>query len=119
MDLTRPLSLPPTRYGSSRPCETGKPWIRQQLCTWYFNWRTETREMRVMRRVMSKMNWMILALLAVTLTAAAQQPASAPQNPQPVAATQPGQTAAQPSQTQSGQAQSGQAQANPAPPTTM
>jgi hypothetical protein len=68
---------------------------------------------------MSKMNWMILALLAVTLTAAAQQPASAPQNPQPVAATQPAQTAAQPSQNQSGQAQSGQAQTNPAPPTTM
>jgi len=72
-----------------------------------------------MRKVMSKMNWMILALLAVTLTAAAQQPASAPQNPQPVAATQPAQTAAQPSQNQSGQAQSGQAQTNPAPPTTM
>ncbi len=72
-----------------------------------------------MPKVMSNMNWMMLALLAVTLTAAAQQPASAPQNPQPVAATQPGQTAAQPSQTQSGQAQSGQAQANPAPPTTM
>src|SRR5208337_2360597 len=104
MDLTRPLSLPPTRYGSSRPCETGKPWIRQQLCTWYFNWRTETREMRVMRRVISKMNWMVLVLLAVTLTAAAQQPASAPQNPQPVAATQP---------------QSGQAQSNLAAPTTM
>jgi hypothetical protein len=44
----------------------------------------------------------------------AQQPASAPQNQQPVAATQPERTAAQPSQTQSGQAQS-----NLAPPTTM
>ena len=60
-----------------------------------------------MRKVMSNMNWMILALLAVTMTAAAQQSASAPQNPQPVAATQPS------------QAQSGQPQSNLAPPTTM
>jgi len=69
-----------------------------------------------MRKVMNNMNmnWMILALLAVTMTAVAQQPASAPQNPQPVAAAQPEQTAAQPSQ-----AQSGQAQSNLAPPTTM
>jgi Peptidase family M48 len=63
---------------------------------------------------MRTMNWMVLALLAVTMTAVAQQSASAPQNPQPVAATQPGQTAVQPSQ-----AQSGQAQTNLAPPTTM
>jgi len=73
---------------------------------------------------MSNMNWIILALLAVTMTAVAQQPASAPQNPQPVAATQPGQTAAQPSaapsgQAQSAQSQSPQAQASLAPPTTM
>jgi len=69
-----------------------------------------------MRKVMNKMNmkWMILALLAVTMTAVAQQSASAPQNPQPVAATQLEQTAAQPSQTQPEQAQ-----ANLAPPTTM
>jgi hypothetical protein len=67
-----------------------------------------------MRKVMSNMNWMVLALLAVTMTAVAQQSASAPQNPQPVAATQPGQTAVQPSQ-----AQSGQTQTNLAPPTTM
>ncbi|MGD1214419.1 MAG: M48 family metalloprotease [Terriglobales bacterium] len=60
-----------------------------------------------MRKVMSNMNWMILALLAVTMTAAAQQSASAPRNPQPVAATQPS------------QAQSGQPQSNLAPPTTM
>jgi len=78
----------------------------------------------VMREVMSNRNWIILALLAVTMTAAAQQPASAPQNPQPVAAAQPGQTAAQPSaapsgQAQSDQSQSPQAQANLAPPTTM
>jgi Peptidase family M48 len=59
-----------------------------------------------MRKV-SNMNWMILALLAVTVTAVAQQPASAPQNPQPSAATQPS------------QAQVDQAQANLAPPTTM
>ncbi|MGA2359534.1 MAG: M48 family metalloprotease [Terriglobales bacterium] len=59
-----------------------------------------------MRKVMSNMNmnWMILALLAVTMTAVAQQSASAPQNPQPVAATQPEQTAAQ---------------TNLGPPTTM
>ena len=74
---------------------------------------------RVMRKVMSNMNWMILALLAVTMTAVAQQSASAPQNPQPVAATQPEPTAAQPSAAPSGQAQSPQAQANLAPPTTM
>ena len=70
---------------------------------------------RVMREVMSTMNWMILALLAVTMTAAAQQPASTPQNPQPVAATQP--SAAPSDQAQS--AQSPQAQASLAPPTTM
>jgi hypothetical protein len=63
---------------------------------------------------MSNMNWIILALLAVTMTAVAQQSASAPQNPQSVAATQPEQTAAQPSA-----ASSGQAQASLAPPTTM
>jgi hypothetical protein len=73
---------------------------------------------------MSNRNWIILALLAVTMTAVAQQPASAPQNPQPVAAAQPGPTAAQPSAAPSGQApsdpsQSPQAQANLAPPTTM
>ena len=62
---------------------------------------------RVMSKFMSNMNWMILALLAVTMTAAAQQPASAPQNPQPVTATQPS------------QAQSGQPQSSLAPPTTM
>jgi hypothetical protein len=72
-----------------------------------------------MRKVKSTINWMFLALLAVTMTAVAQQPASAPQNPQPVAATQPQQTAAQPSQSPSGQAQSGQAPSNLAPPTTM
>jgi len=62
-----------------------------------------------MRKVMNhmNMNWMILALLAVTMTAVAQQPASAPQNPQPVAAAQPSPR------------QSGEAQSNLAPPTTM
>jgi hypothetical protein len=57
----------------------------------------------------SNMKWMIPALLAMTMTAAAQQSTSAPQNPQTTSATQPGQTTAQP----------GQAQANLAPPTTM
>ena len=61
-----------------------------------------------MRRVMSNINWMVLALLAVTMTAAAQQPASAPQNPQPVA-----RAAARPRLRQR------QAQTNLAPPTTM
>ena len=80
--------------------------------------------LEVMRDVMSNRNWIILALLAVTMAAVAQQPASAPQNPQPVAAAQPGQTAAQPSAAPSGQAQSDQSQspqgqANLAPPTTM
>ena len=63
-----------------------------------------------MRKVMNhmNMNWMVLALLAVTMTAVAQQPASAPQNPQPVAAA-----------TGRATGQSGQAQSNLAPPTTM
>src|SRR5580658_5188532 len=103
----------------------GRQWIRQQLCTWYFNSRTETLETRVMRKAMntftSSINWMVLGLLAVTLavtmTAVAQQPASAPQNPQPVAAAQPAQP--QPGQAQSGSAQSGAAQPNLGPPTTM
>ena len=63
--------------------------------------------------VMSNVNWMLLALLAVTMTmtAAAQQTAFAPHNPQTVAATQPTQTADQPSPAPSG--------ATLAPPTTM
>ena len=60
-----------------------------------------------MKKVIGNMNVVVLALLVVTMTAVAQQPASAPQNPQPVSATQPGQ--AQPSQPQT----------NLAPPTTM
>jgi hypothetical protein len=64
---------------------------------------TATRRVRrrVMQKVMSNMNWMISALLAVTVTAVAQQPASAPQNPQPAAA------------------QPAQPETNLAPPTTM
>ncbi len=57
-----------------------------------------------MQKVTNTTNWMVMALLAVTMTAVAQQPASAPQNPQPVAATQTAQTATQ---------------SNLAPPTTM
>ena len=49
-------------------------------------------------------NWMVLAVLAVTMTAAAQQSTSAPQNPQA------GQTA---------QTASLQVQTSLAPPTTM
>lgn len=60
-----------------------------------------------MRRFMSNSNWMVLALLASTMTAAAQQSASAPQNLQPASTTQSATTPAQPSQ------------ANLAPPTTM
>jgi hypothetical protein len=58
---------------------------------------------------MITMNWMVLALLALAMTAVAQQSASAPQNPQPVAATQPAPAAAQP----------GHAPSNLAAPTTM
>ena len=65
-----------------------------------------------MNTLVSKMNWMVLALLAVSLTAAAQQSAPAPQNPQPAAATQPAQAQASPTQ-------AGQAAANLGPPTTM
>lgn len=57
-----------------------------------------------MQKVTNTMNWMVLALLALTMMAVAQQSASAPQNPQPVAATQTTQTATQ---------------SNLAPPTTM
>jgi hypothetical protein len=88
----------------------GRQWIRQQSYTWYFNWRIETLEMRVMRKMTGTINWMILALLALTLTltltAAAQKSASAPQNPQSAAVTQPAQTASQPP-------------VNLGPPTTM
>ncbi len=56
---------------------------------------------------MRNMKWMVLALLAVTTMAVAQQPASAPQNQQAVSTTQPG------------PAQSAPAPANLAPPTTM
>jgi hypothetical protein len=56
---------------------------------------------------MSNSNWVVLALLAATMTATAQQSASAPQNLQPASTTQSATTPAQPSQ------------ANLAPPTTM
>ncbi|MGA7138734.1 MAG: M48 family metalloprotease [Terriglobales bacterium] len=72
-----------------------------------------------MRNVMPTMNWIILALLAVSMTAAAQQPASAPQNPQSASATQADQTPAQPSSASSSQAPAAQAPVNLAPPTTM
>jgi hypothetical protein len=65
-----------------------------------------------MSKSMSSLNCTVLALLVFAVTAAAQQSAPAPQNPQPVAATQP-------SQSPSAEAQSGPAQANLAPPTTM
>src|SRR5260370_2881346 len=41
MDWMKLPQPQPTRCASSRPRETGRPWIRQQLCTWYFNWRTD------------------------------------------------------------------------------
>src|SRR5580658_1158435 len=74
--------------------------------------------MRVMRRVKrnvtSNRNWMILALLAVATTAVAQQPASAPHTPPPVASTK-----AAPTATQSSPSAATQADSNLAPPTTM
>ncbi len=60
-----------------------------------------------MKKVIGNMNVVVLALLVVTMTAVAQQPASAPQNPQPVSTTQPGQGQPSPPQT------------SLAPPTTM
>jgi len=65
------------------------------------------------------MNWIILALLALTMTAVAQQPASAPQNPQPAPAAQPDPTSARPSSAPSSQTPPAQAPVNLAPPTTM
>ena len=60
-----------------------------------------------MRRFMSNSSWMVLALLASTMMATAQQSASAPRNLQPASTTQSATTPAQPSQ------------ANLAPPTNM
>ena len=54
---------------------------------------------RVMRKVMGNMNWLVLALAAMTITAVAQQPASAQQNLQAVSAPLPGQAQAAPDQT--------------------
>jgi hypothetical protein len=48
---------------------------------------------------MGNMNWLVLALVAMTIMAMAQQPASAPQNSQAVSATQPGAAQAGPNQT--------------------
>src|SRR5208282_226817 len=109
MDWMKRRWLPLTRCALSRLRKTGSRWIRQQLCTWYFNWRTETLEISVMRKLMSNMQWTVLALLTISLAAVAQQSAAAPQNPQAVA-VQPGaaQSSAAP-----------QASQNLAPPTTM
>ena len=54
---------------------------------------------RVMRKVMGNMNWLVLALAAMTTTAVAQQSASAQQNLQAVSAPLPGQAQAAPDQT--------------------
>ena len=64
---------------------------------------------KAMNMFTSNMNWLALALLAATMSAGAQDAASAPQNQQPVAATQP-------AQSQAGQAQPTAPQG---PPTTM
>jgi hypothetical protein len=48
---------------------------------------------------MGNMNWLVLALAAMTITAVAQQPASAQQNLQAVSAPLPGQAQAAPDQT--------------------
>jgi len=54
---------------------------------------------RVTRNVMGNVNWLVLALAAMMITAVAQQPASAQQHPQAVSATQPGTAQAAPDQT--------------------
>src|ERR1039458_6955815 len=54
---------------------------------------------RLMRKVMGNMNWLVLALAAMTITAVAQQPASAQQNLQAVSAPLPGQAQAAPDPT--------------------
>src|ERR1700692_1006919 len=59
--------------------------IPPRSCTLYFNWHIELLEMRVMRN----MKWMVLVLLTMSLAAAAQQSAAAPQSPQSVSAAQP------------------------------
>jgi hypothetical protein len=86
-------------------------WIRQQLCTWYFNWRIETLEIESyaeVEHVMSSMNWMVLALLAVNHDGSG--PAAGVRAAEPTAGcgnrspSEPGYSSAQ---------------ANLAPPTTM
>jgi Peptidase family M48 len=62
---------------------------------------------RVMRNDRRNVNWLVLALLAVTMTASAQPPTPSPENAQVVAASQPGQTPI------------ALAQSTLAPPTTM
>src|SRR4030081_2030533 len=62
---------------------------------------------RFMPGVMRNSNWTVLALLAMTMTSAAQQPASATQNVQSAAVTQPASISTQ------------TPPANLAPPTTM
>src|ERR1700688_4583684 len=62
---------------------------------WSFNWHIELLEMRFMRNFVRNMNWVVTAVLAITMTAGAQQAASAPQNPQTVSSTQPSSTTAQ------------------------
>src|ERR1700688_183567 len=70
---------------SSRPYGMDKQSIPPRSCTLYFNWHIELLEMRVMRN----MKWMVLVLLTMSLAAAAQQSAAAPQSPQSVSAAQP------------------------------
>src|ERR1700757_4962297 len=101
------LPLPPqTRYALNQQCEPDRRSIRPPSCTWYFNWRTETGVRKLEKRVMRTMNWIVLALMVVTMPAVAQQAGYAPPNTQPVSASQ-----SAPSQPT--------VQSLPAPPTTI
>src|SRR6202166_1774482 len=62
---------------------------------WYFNWHIELLEMRFMRNFVRNMNWVVTAVLAIAMTAAAQQAASEPQNAQTVSSTHPSSSTAQ------------------------
>jgi len=122
MDLTKPQSPPPTRCVSSQPRRVGRRWIRLQLCTWYFNSRTKTigdnGHAEVYEQHDEHHELDHSGSAGSIHCGSGQQPAPAPQNPQPVAAA-PAAPAAPTSDAQSSSAQPAQAQAPLAPPTTM
>src|ERR1700686_2851638 len=84
-----------TRCASSRPCVTGRLRIQQQSYMWYFNWHIELLEMRFMRNFVRNMNWVVTAVMAIGMTAAAPQAPSEPQKGQTVSSTQPSSSTAQ------------------------